>query len=156
MDAKVKLPMPIVLVDETVADKTQLPERISFNGNFPGQSFVKAAPDWRTVLAKAVADNPKGKAGVAIQLGVCRSYVARVLSGATNQWALKSVPRQFIDRVIDRLYMVTACPHTGKPQPVSECRAIALTPAPTHHPMRMAVWKSCQRCPSKPITKETS
>lgn len=110
--------------------------------------LINATPDWRAILEKAVADHQKGKAGVSAQLGVSRSYVSRVLSNGASAY---TAPDSFITKVIDRLYMVAQCPHHGMPQPFSECRAVALSPAPTHNPLRMALWKSCQRCPNQPV-----
>lgn len=104
--------------------------------------------NWRAVLAKAVSEHPKGKAGVAVQLGMSRTYVSRVLSTGTSAY---EPPSHFITKVIDRLYMVGLCPHTQQPQPFSECRAVSLMAPPTHNPQRMALWKSCQRCPNKPV-----
>ncbi len=126
----------------------QLATPVSFNGEFTAGSFVNAEPDWRAILEKAVSDHPKGKAGVSVRLGVSRSYVSRVLSHGASAY---EAPDSFITKVIERLYMVTECPHTLQPQPFSECRAISLAPAPTHNPLRMALWKSCQRCPNKPV-----
>lgn len=127
----------------------QLPERVSYNENLASESFVKA-PDFREVIAEAIKTlGAKGsKAAVARRLGVSRAYVSRVMSEGVSRY---EPPQKFITKVYDRLYMVTTCPHTGQPQPFSECRALALAPAPTHNPMRMAIWKSCQRCPNKPI-----
>lgn len=127
---------------------TQLPAPISFNGEAPTESFVNATPDWRAILEQAVSEHPKGKAGVSVRLGVSRSYVSRVLSSGTSAY---EAPPSFITKVIERLYMVAECPHTSQPQPFSECRAVSLSPPPTHNPSRMALWKSCQRCPNKPI-----
>lgn len=126
----------------------QLPERVSFNGEALAESFVNVAPDWRSILELAVSEHPKGKAGVSVRLGVSRSYVSRVMSSGTSAY---EAPPSFITKVIERLYMVTECPHTLQPQPFSECRAVSLSPAPTHNPSRMALWKSCQRCPNKPV-----
>lgn len=133
---------------ETISAQPSVP--VSFNRNTGGECFALAGPNWRDVLAKAVAEHPKGKAGVAVRLGVSRSYVSRVMSEGSSAYA---APDGFIRKVINRLYVVALCPHTGEPQPISECRAIANAPAPTHNPNRMALWKSCQRCPNKP-TKE--
>lgn len=126
----------------------QLPERVSFNENSPQEYFAKTEPDWRAILEKAVAEHPKGKAGVSVRLGVSRPYVSRILSSGASAY---EAPGSFITKVIERLYMVAECPHTTQPQPFSECRAIAISPPPTHNPLRMALWKSCQRCPHKPV-----
>lgn len=130
----------------------QLPEQISFNGNSPQKNCAETPPDWRAVLAKALSESKEGtKAAVAKVLDVSRPYVSRVMSEGKSRY---EPPPEFIAKVLDRFYMVAACPHNGLPQPASECRSIAMASAPTHHPHRMALWKSCQRCPHKPAIKE--
>ena len=109
---------------------------------------VSSAPDWRALLAAEVETNPKGKAGVAIRLGVSRAYVSRALSSGSA--AFKAVPPKFIARVIDRLHVIPECPATGQPQPRSDCMRIGNGAAPTHNPLSMRIWIECQRCPHKP------
>lgn len=104
------------------------------------------AIDWRGLLSAAVEQGGKGAVSrVAARLGVSRSYVSQVINNLRP-----SVPQQFIDRVIDRLHVVSECPATGLPQPRSECRRLALGPAPTHNPLAMRFWKCCQACPERP------
>lgn len=99
-------------------------------------------PKWRRLLREALAELGT-KQRVADRLGVSRPYVSRVMGGDIYQPA-----QAFIDRVIDRLDVVT-CPHTCRPQPRGECRG-ALGPAPTHNPFRLALWQACQTCTHKP------
>ena len=102
------------------------------------------------LLIGAVADAGKGgKRAVATRLGVSRPYVSRVMNGDIDP-----MPERFITRVIDRLHVVAECPATLQPQPRSDCKRIALAAAPTHNPLSMRIWRSCQRCPHKP--EETS
>lgn len=101
-----------------------------------------AANRWRTVLSNAVAELGT-KQRVAERLGVSRPYVSRVISGDIDP-----VPQTFIDRVINRLDVVT-CPHTFRSQVRHDCRH-SLGPAPTHNPYRLALWQCCQKCPNKP------
>lgn len=108
--------------------------------------------DWLALLQEAVAFEKTKGAGeitrVATRLGVSRPYVSRVLHGDFDP-----VPKQFVARVIDRLYVVARCPATTLPQPRTECRSIALGPAPTHNPLAMRIWKCCQTCPERPAEK---
>lgn len=126
----------------------QLSEQVSFNGNLPAENFVQADPDWRALLEKAVSNHPKGKAGVALRLKVCRSYVSRVLSAADGKWALKHVPDKFIARVL-QCFHVVQCPAQGIDVSYDAC-ARANGPVPTHNPMAVSLWRKCQTCPNKP------
>lgn len=106
--------------------------------------------DWMRLLSDAIAAarDLGGKAEVARRLGVSRPYVSRVMNGDFDP-----VPQAFVDRVIDRLYVVARCPATTLPQPRAECRRVALGPAPTHNPLAMRIWKCCQTCPERPTEK---
>jgi hypothetical protein len=109
------------------------------------------AVDWRGLLEAAVAAHPKGKAGVALRLGVSRAYVSRALSEGKSGFA--QVPKTFVDRVLDRLYVVPECPAISQPRPRADCQQIGNGPAPTHNPVSMRVWRACQQCPHKPEGK---
>lgn len=106
------------------------------------------AVDWRALLSTEVASDPKGKAGVAIRLGVSRAYVSRALSEGTSSFT--KVPDKFITRVIDRLHVIAKCPAILQPMPRSECKRLSSRAAPTHNPRSMGIWIECQRCPHKP------
>lgn len=108
--------------------------------------LAEGEPLWQRLLADAIRNaGPRGKAAVAERLGVSRPYVSRVVAGDYDP-----VPQPFIDRVIERLYVVAECPATGQPQPRIDCRRIALGAAPTHNPLAMRIWACCQRCAEKP------
>lgn len=98
------------------------------------------------LLTEACAAHKKGKAGVAIRLGVSRTLLARVLS--PNDKA--GLSEKLAKTIIDRLYVIPECPATGHPQPRSECNRLACNAAPTHNPLAMRIWKVCQTCPHKP------
>jgi hypothetical protein len=104
-------------------------------------------PDWRAILAREIALHPRGKAGVADRMGVCRSYVSRAMSAGSSAYA--DVPADFIKRVLD-LESDVDCPAIGARAPRSECRK-ANQAAPTHNPQAMRIWRECQRCPLKPL-----
>lgn len=103
---------------------------------------------WRDILAREVALDPRGKAGVAERLGVCRSYVSRVLS--TGKSGYKAVPRKFILRVLD-LEAEIDCPARGLRAPRTDCHK-ANEPIPTWNPVAVALWRACQQCPNKPAS----
>lgn len=100
------------------------------------------------LLQQAVAADPKGKAGVARRLGprCSRSLLARVLS-PNDQLGLSD---DLAQRILDVLHVVRRCPATGGEQPISECHRLAGGRAPTHNPMAMQIWKTCQTCPYQP------
>lgn len=111
--------------------------------------LAEGEPLWRRLLNEAIRNaGPRGKAAVAERLGVSRPYVSRVIAGDYDP-----VPSQFVQRVIDRLHVIDACPATGLPQPRSECVRIGRGAAPTHNPLAMRIWATCQRCPHKPEGK---
>ena len=103
-----------------------------------------------SLLAGAIAADPRGKAGVADVLDVSRSLLARVLSPADPTGLSGKLAR----RVIDHYDVVAECPATGAAQPRSECHRLSAAPAPTHHPLAMRIWKTCRRCPHKPNPQE--
>lgn len=98
------------------------------------------------LLQKAIAEHPKGKAGVAARLGCSRALLARVLSPNDEAGMSDKLAR----RVLDTYHVIRACPATGGEMPIHECRRIALGPAPTHNPQAMRIWKTCHACPHKP------
>lgn len=100
------------------------------------------------LLTAAVAADPNGKAGVGRQLGrgFGRSLISRVLSPKD--------PLQISDalatRVIDVYHVIPICPATRTQQARSECLRITRSKAPTHNPLAMRIWKTCQTCSHKP------
>ncbi len=111
---------------------------------------VIAVTHWHDILAREVVKNPRGKAGVAIILGVTRGYVSRVMSSGRSAYA--AVPTKFIARVLN-LESEIDCPAGGR-----VARAVcgrANGPAPMHNPMSMILWGECQSCPLKPLPEST-
>ncbi|GAB2182643.1 hypothetical protein DLREEDagrD3_28660 [Denitratisoma sp. agr-D3] len=117
------------------------------------------APLWQRLLVDEVSQAEKrgngGKAAVARLLGFKRAYVSRAVATIEGRPSgfPGGVPQTFIDRVLDRLYVIRECPATFQSQPRAECDRIGNGPAPTHNPQSMRIWKECQRCPHRP-TKE--
>lgn len=104
--------------------------------------------DWMQLLRDDVAARGSVTA-TAMRLGFTRGYVSQVINGLKNP-----VPQTFVRRVIDRLHVVPECPVSGMPQPRSECARIYHGPAPTHNPLAMRFWKTCQTCPHRPSEPE--
>ena len=99
------------------------------------------------LLAEAVAAaGKKGKAAVARRLGVSRCYVSRVLSPNDPCKLSEDTAR----KVIDRFHVIPECPATLQPQPRSECSRISHGAAPTHNPLSMRIWRTCQTCEHAP------
>ncbi|TVO57563.1 XRE family transcriptional regulator [Denitromonas halophila] len=104
---------------------------------------TNATPDWRALFDAAVEKD--GAVRVAARLGYNNhTLVSRIANG--------HVPGsgKFQQRVIDRYFVVAECPATEREQPRSECRRLSRGAAPTHNPLSMRIWKTCQRCPHKP------
>ena len=102
------------------------------------------------LLTEAVAAHPRGKAGVAAQLGVCRSLLARTLSPRDTL----ELSGPLAQRIIDCLHTIPVCPATGEPIAYSDCYRIATGPGPNHNPMKMRIWVCCQTCPNRPEPEE--
>ena len=98
------------------------------------------------LVAAVTAAGAKGKAAVAMRLGYSREMLSRVLSPNDPL----EMSEKFIDRVIDRFHVIPVCPATEQQQPCSECRRLSSQPAPTHNPLSMRIWRTCQSCPHKP------
>jgi hypothetical protein len=107
--------------------------------------------DWRTILDREISLDPRRKAGVALRMGVSRSYLSRATSTGKSAYP-KGVSEKFKRRVYD-LESDVDCPAQFFRVPRAECRK-ALGPAPTHNPNAMAIWRECQRCPLKPNSGE--
>ncbi len=103
--------------------------------------------DWLALLRRAV-DEAGSRAAVARELGVSRTAVSLLLSGAypggTARMAARVIARY------DRLL----CPHTGRIVPPEHCRRMA-GPVPTSSPAALRQWRACQTCSNKPTGKPT-
>ncbi len=104
--------------------------------------MADAAPqiDWLAELKAAVANNRRGKAGVAQILGVSRGYVSQVMNGY-----YLTVPPEFVVRVVERL-MVSQCPALGRAIPHSSCREYAARKWEAISQFEVDHWRQCQTC----------
>lgn len=105
-------------------------------------------PLWRQLFDQAVAKH--GPVNLAVMLGYANhTLISRIKNGHIQ------ASSQFQQRVLDRLHVVAECPATGLEEHRSHCRQIAGSPAPTHNPLAMRIWKVCQTCAHNP-EKETA
>jgi len=100
-------------------------------------------PGWRQYLVDAIAAHPERQAGVAAQVGVCRPYITRVLSGS-----IPTPSPRFIRRVA-AAYQRIQCPHLQRPIEVAECRAYAARTYAQCSQFEAPHWKACRHCPVK-------
>ncbi|WP_028536179.1 transcriptional regulator [Paludibacterium yongneupense] len=81
---------------------------------------------------------------VAQRIGYSRTTVSLVIAG--------KYPGK-IDRIahtVTTMLEARLCPHLQQPVSEGDCQIAALGPAPTHHPMKLGHWRSCQRCSYRP------
>lgn len=100
----------------------------------------------RALLAEAVAADPKGKAGVAVRLGVSRPLIARVLS--------ENDPLEVSDKLaalVAGLLTRFICPHLKTEITPAQCAAYAGRAVPTSNTREVRHWKTCQTCPHGPV-----
>ena len=100
--------------------------------------------DWRAVLDAAIANDPQGKFGVSLRLGVSRPYVSRITTGHIP----KASPR-FVARVLTRLAQVH-CPHLGETISAEECRGYAARDYARIAAHEVPHWRACRACQKHP------
>nr|DAJ24586.1 MAG TPA: Transcriptional regulator, LacI family regulator, Lacl family, Protein.33A [Caudoviricetes sp.] len=54
---------------------------------------------------------------------------------------------------VRRALLRYTCPHSGETMSATACRTIAHAPPPTHNPIKMQHWRSCQKCEIRPCEK---
>ena len=107
-----------------------------------------SSPDWLGMLVHAVATHPRGRAGVADDLGLSRSAISQVLAGVYPARTDK------IGRRVVAQYNRVDCPHLLVSLTEAQCHAYALRPCPTASPREVRHWRACQRCPHRPTKGE--
>lgn len=95
--------------------------------------------DLLEVLRQAVEQ--QGQATVAKTLGYSRSTISLVLAG---KYAGRT--ELVLAKVKEELGKV-ACPYSGEVIPLTVCKAMATSKAPTHNRVKMAHWQACRQCP---------
>lgn len=109
-------------------------------------------PGWRQYLIDAIAAHPERQAGVAAQIGVCRPYITRVLSGSIP------IPSPRFIRKVAAAYQRVPCPYLQRPIEPEQCRAHAARSYAQCSQFEVMHWKACRRCPVKaaPATTATT
>ena len=105
---------------------------------------------WFALLLQAVADDPRGKAGVVERLEaagavrVGRTQLSLVINGrypaSTRRLAAKVLT------VFDR----RPCPYLGVEVPIEHCLELNSGPAPTWDPAALDQRRCCHTCPYQP------
>lgn len=105
--------------------------------------------DWQAVLAREIADDPRGKLGLSLRMGVCRAYVSRV---ATGHIPPDRVSPRFIARLYESLSAIE-CPHTRAPMAPSACRTHAVRTYDSLTFAEVDHWRACQCCTHNPLKR---
>ncbi|WP_035597061.1 hypothetical protein [Halomonas salina] len=100
-------------------------------------------PRWIRLLAAEVEASNRQLAGK--RIGMSRSTVALALANRYPSPSTAGVERRVL-AALDGL----ECPAQGKTISSQQCREYCQRPAPTHNPMAMRDWRTCQACPHHP------
>lgn len=103
-------------------------------------------PRWVQLLAAEVEASNRKRA--AERIGMSRTAVSLALSNRYSSPSTAGIER----RVLDALGGID-CPAHGETISTQQCRDYRERPAPTHNPMAMRVWRTCQSCPHNPANQ---
>jgi hypothetical protein len=103
--------------------------------------------DWFASMKEEVRRS--SVAAVAAKIGFHRSSLSQVLNGCGPYGDGRSSTKQ-IELAWRQHFEQLTCPHTDEQVGIEHCRKHALGAAPTHNPMSMQQWRSCQQCQYKP------
>lgn len=118
------------------AVRKPLPVDISAWGDEP--------PRWVRLLAAEVEVSNRTLA--AERIGMSRSAVSLALANRYSSPSTAGIERRVLD-ALDRI----ECPAWDAAVTSTEqCQAARERPAPTHNPMAMRAWRTCQNCPHNP------
>jgi len=106
-------------------------------------NWVEEQPRWITLLANEVRATNRKMAGD--RIGVSRSAVSLALANRYPSPSTDSIEKKVL-LALDGL----KCPAQQLTISVEQCREYRSRPAPTHNPMAMRLWRSCQTCPNNP------
>lgn len=101
--------------------------------------------EWFTVLKAEIAKSSMSK--IARKIGYSPTSISLILNG---KYAGK--PDKVAQKVLE-IFTKVSCPYERAELPRSGCIEIALSPAPTHNPIKMQHWRACQKCPKRPSEK---
>ncbi|MBY0572580.1 MAG: MarR family transcriptional regulator [Undibacterium sp.] len=105
------------------------------------------ATDWFAGLIHEVSQS--SKTAVAAKMGIHRTTLSQVCHGS-GEYGKGTASVGKIEIAYRRAYEQLACPHTLQSVGIEHCRVVALSAAPTHNPLKMQQWRSCQGCAHKP------
>lgn len=100
-------------------------------------------PRWITLLAAEVEASNRTETGK--RVGISRSAVSLALANKYPSPSTAGIERRVL-AALDGL----DCPAQGETISTQQCREYRERPAPTHNPMAMRVWRTCQSCPNNP------
>ncbi|MCE8027514.1 hypothetical protein HOP54_02265 [Halomonas daqingensis] len=103
-------------------------------------------PRWILLLAAEVEATNRKLAGA--RIGMSRSAVSLALANRYPSPSTAGIER----RVLEALDGIV-CPAQGQTISTQQCREYRERPAPTHNPMAMRIWRTCQGCPHNPQAK---
>lgn len=101
--------------------------------------------DWFAVLKEEVEKN--GTAKTAARLRYSMTSISLILNGKYS-----GKPDRVAAKVRE-VFRKVMCPFENRRMDRTECIEIALAPAPTHNPIKMQHWRSCQKCEIRPCEK---
>lgn len=112
----------------------------------PPAAAAAPAPqaDWRDLLAKAIADHPRGRTGVAEILGISRTAVSTLHSGKYPSPHTGKMAELIRTRLGRR-----HCPYLDIDVPHEVCAEWSLSPMPTSAPYALEHWRTCTTCPHR-------
>lgn len=97
-------------------------------------------PRWIRLLAAEVEASNRTEAGK--RIGISRSAVSLALTNTYPSPSTAGIERRVIEALDGR-----ECPAQGQRISAQQCRDYRERPAPTHNPMAMRIWRTCQGCP---------
>lgn len=103
-------------------------------------------PRWVQLLAAEVEASNRTEAGK--RVGISRSAVSLALANKYPSPSTAGIER----RVLVALDGI-ACPAQEATISTEQCRAYRRRAAPTHNPMAMRAWLTCQNCPHNPANQ---
>ncbi|KMQ75358.1 hypothetical protein [Marinobacter subterrani] len=105
-------------------------------------------PRWVELLAAEVRASNRTR--TAERIGISRTAVSLLLANNYSSPSTDRMERRVLE-ALDGIH----CPAQGKMITTEQCRAYRERPAPTHNPMAMRIWRTCQGCTNNPNAAAT-
>lgn len=103
--------------------------------------------DWFNGLKNEIA--AASVTTVAARMGIARTTLSVFIHG-TGEYGKGIAKPDAMELRYRRVFEQLVCTHTGELVGVKHCREVALRLAPTHNPLQMVQWQTCQQCRYKP------